>query len=375
MVLAMSWVSCSPLAVVPWDGRYKKTKEDSRDLLQQSRKWVAEYGRAKSRDRLTMALARQDDSKGFLERRLIKTNQEKDYVFPKSLATLPREERGKIGVYFVLGFNQDKGRSPPLIREAVRHMTAQGYQAKFIDVASRQTAQNDAKVIAETLAGELPKVDKAMLLGFSRGGTDLVHFWLGPANNLPVDELAKIKIWANFAGVLRGSEVARWGAAGNDPLAWGFRCFLNWREGAPRTTAEDLASIGYDPWFYPHRGFPIVMTKKLTVINFVSIPDGEDGWPVDDKHFKILATTAANQARVVGPCDGLVESAAAILPPRTGLEQWIVRVRGSHSLLGGKYLNGNEVAPCFHQGHQARLKSGNQLLDDFMRALPRSLMK
>jgi len=362
------------MAAVPWESQLRQQANDPHDLLQKSRQWTVKHGRSESRDRLTKALTKQDQSNGFIERRLLKTNKEKNYIYPKSLATMPLAERKRTGVYFVLGFNQDKGRSPPIIRETVEHMQKQGFRARFIDVASRQTAQNDAKVIAKALAKELPKVDRAMLLGFSRGGTDLVHFWLGPAHDLPAKELSKIHLWANFAGVLRGSEVARWGAMGTDPLAWGFRAFLNWREAAPRTSAEDLASIGFDQWRYPSRGFPESVRKKITVVNFVSIPDGEDGWPVDDKHFKLLASTAADQERVIGPCDGLVETAAAILPPHTGIRQWIVRVKGSHSLLGGNYMNGNPVSPLYHQGQRNRLQSGCQLLDDFLRAVPKSVM-
>lgn len=362
------------MSALPWESKLQKSTNDPHDLLQKSRQWVVDHGRAESRDRLTKALTKQDQSNGNIERRLLKTNKEKSYIYPKSLATMPLAERNKTGVYFVLGFNQDRGRSPPIIREAVKHMKQQGFRARFIDVAPRQTAENDASAIARELARDLPNVDRAILLGFSRGGTDLVHFWLGPAHDLPARELTKIRLWANFAGVLRGSEVARWGATGHDPTAWGFRCFLNWREVAPRTSAEDLASIGFDPWAYATRGFPKLVRKKITVVNFVSIPDGADGWPVEDKHFKFLASAAARQERVIGPCDGLVESAAAVLPPHTGIRQWIVRVKGSHSLVGGRYMNDSPVSSLYHQGHKGRLQSGTQLLDDFLRAIPKSVM-
>ncbi|MBK1830880.1 hypothetical protein JIN77_09095 [Verrucomicrobiaceae bacterium R5-34] len=376
-VFCCGWLlaSCSPMDTVPGESKAQHPTAASHDLLAQSRQWVTAVGRPQARDQLSKALARQDQSDGQLERRLFKTNAEKDYIFPESLATMPRAERNKTGVYFVLGFNQDKGRSPPIIRRTVQHMNDLGFRAKFIDVASRQTADNDASVIAKALRQELPKVERAMLLGFSRGSTDLVHFWHGPAHDIPAEELRKIRLWANFAGVLRGSEVARWGALGHDPLAWGFRCFLNWREGAPRTSSADLASIGYDKWQYPGRGFPEAVRDDITVINFVSLPDGTDGWPEEDRHFKWLASTAARQGRVIGPCDGLVESAASILPPQTGIEQWIVRVHGSHSLLGGRYMNGKPVAARYHEGQKNRLQSGVTLLDDFVRAVPKSSLE
>ncbi|MBT8036993.1 MAG: hypothetical protein KJO21_05565 [Verrucomicrobiae bacterium] len=244
---------------------------------------------------------------------------------------------------------------------------------------SRKTAQEDSLLVAQTLRDELPRVDKAVLLGFSRGSADIVHFWHGPAHHIPPRELTKIKIWANFAGVMRGSEVARWGAVGKNPLAWVFRSYINWRERKPKMSPLDLASIGYDHWAYPGNGFPESVRKKIQVINFVIIPDGSDGWSVLDPHFNYIARHAAAEGqqwgRVMGPCDGLVESAASILPPRTGIKQWIVRVKGSHLMLGGRYLNGRPVASKYFQESDARLESGAQMMDDFLRAVPKSLLK
>lgn len=306
-------------------------------------------------------------------------NADKSYVFPGSVATIPRAERSKIGVYFVLGFNQHKGRSGPIIRRTVEQVCALGYRARLIDVGSRRTAQEDALLIADVLRQDLPHVDKAVLLGFSRGSADIVHFWLGPAHQLPASELAKIKIWANFAGVIRGSEVARWGAVGETPLAWVLRFVINLRELNLRMLPIDLASISYDRWAHPGRRFPESVRKNILVINFVVIPDGSDGWAGLDPEFKFLARNAAEEAvqqgRVIGPCDGFVESAASILPPHTGIKQWIVRVKGNHLILGGNYCNGRLVAPKYHQGRAARLESGGQMMDDFLRALPKSLLE
>ncbi len=370
---------CAPMLGIPWEVSLREAGHDRSDLLQQSRRWVASAGRVDARDRLSKQLPVQDEAGGFLEARIMATNADKSYVFPGSVATIPRAERSRIGIYFVLGFNQHKGRSGPIIHRTVEQMCALGYRARLIDVGSRRTAQEDAVLLANALRQDLPHVDKAVLLGFSRGSTDIVHFWLGPAHQLPASELAKIKIWANFAGVIRGSEVARWGAVGETPLAWVLRFVINLRELNLRMLPIDLASISYDRWAYPRGRFPESVKKNIQVINFVVIPDGPDGWAQFDPEFKILARNAAEegckQGRVMGPCDGLVESAASILPPRTGIKQWIVRVKGNHLILGGCYFNGRPVASKYHQGRAARLESGGQMMDDLLRALPKSLLR
>ncbi|MGB1259559.1 MAG: hypothetical protein ACPG6P_05935 [Akkermansiaceae bacterium] len=349
-------------------------KESKEDLLHQARYWVTTEGRAAARDRLAEAIEKQDSSGGGFEQRVITANGDKTKVFANSLATLSPDERKKIGVYFVLGYNQNRGKSPPIIMKTAEHVRQLGYRAKYIDMAPRQTAQQDAERIAQVLREDLPKVDRAILVGFSKGSTDLVHFWLDQAHQLPKAELKKIKLWVNFAGGLRGSAIARWGAVGNDPMAWGFRCFLNWREGEPSLKQDDLVSIGHDQWAKTGAKLPKGVRGQLTVINYVSLPDGKDGWATMDQHVNLLGRSAVKEFPHIGPCDGLMETASSILPPNTGLRQWVVRVYGSHSLPGGKYPNGKYVASKYHQGGRARLQSGAQLMDDFLRAAPKSLV-
>ena len=367
--------SCAPLSSVPWEAGLRDTSEDKNDLLHQSRKWVTEYGRAEAADLLEEALADQDESQGLMESRMLATNNEKSLVYPNSLHTIPMEDRKRVAIYFVLGLRQDRGRAAPIIKRAVEHMQQRGFRAQFIDVVPRKTAQEHALLVAESLKEDLPHVDKAVLIGFSRGSADLVHFWLGPSRIIPESDLAKIKVWVNFTGVIRGSAVARWMAVGKEPTAWVFRWCLNMLNMTPRSSMIDLASIGYDRWAAPGNKLPGSVRQHLNVINFVSIPDGTNGWPSKDPYKSILAVNATKHGPVLGPCDGLVESAATVLPPNTEIKQWIVRVKGSHIILSGKYLNGNMVASKYHQGRKARLESGSQLMDDFLRAMPRSLLK
>lgn len=367
--------SCAPLSSVPWEAGLRDTSRDKNDLLHQSRRWVTECGRTEAADRLEKALVDQDESQGLMESRMLATNGDKSLVFSNSLYTIPMEERKRIGVYFVLGLHQDRGRAGPLIKRASEHMKQLGFRAQFIDVAPRKTAQEDAVLVAAWLKKDLPHVDKAVLIGFSRGSTDLVHFWFGPSRTIPESDLKKIKVWVNFAGVVRGSAVARWVAMGKGPAAWVFRWYLNMLNMTPRASMRDVASIGYDRWAAPGNKLPRAVRRHLNVINFVAIPDGADGWSSKDPYNNILALNAAKQGPMIGPCDGMVESAASVFPPHSGIKQSIIRVKGAHLILSGEYLNGSMVASKYHQGRKARLDSGGQLMDDFLRAMPRSLLK
>jgi len=247
-----------------------------------------------------------------------------------------------------------------------------GFRAVVLEVPGRMTAEQDAAMVREFLAAELPQVERAILVGFSKGAADLVEFWLGQAHSLPPKQLRKIRLWVNFAGVLRGSEVARWLATDPGLRAALVRALVNQASGSPRARFDDLASIDTDPWLATPRALPRHRAPDLLGINVVVLPEGPTGWSELDPLFELLGRQAAMGSRPISPCDGLVESAASVLPPNAGLPQWVVRVRGSHALLDGRYPNGSQVAPGYSKKGEARLESGGELMDDFLRALPQS---
>jgi hypothetical protein len=51
-----------------------------------------------------------------------------------------------------------------------------------------------------------------------------------------------------------------------------------------------------------------------------------------------------------------------------------VRIKGSHALLDGHYLNGGAVCRRYHAKGDERWKGGEELMDDFLRALPKSAL-
>jgi hypothetical protein len=70
--------------------------------------------------------------------------------------------------------------------------------------------------------------------------------------------------------------------------------------------------------------------------------------------------------------DGLVESAASILPPGTGIKQGIIPVFGPHAIALGWYNDELRVAPKTMAGVTDRVEpaAGEEMLSAIFRAIP-----
>ena len=155
------------------------------DLLIEARKWTEEEGRVAACKRVAEELAKFDDSDGMFEQRLMRTNGNKSFSYMDSVARMPVSQRQRTGIYIILGFNQDSGRSPPIIRRAAERLAEKGFRARVLEVPGRKTVSENAVMVRAFLETELPNVDRAMLIGFSKGSADLVEFWLEEAAKLP----------------------------------------------------------------------------------------------------------------------------------------------------------------------------------------------
>lgn len=349
--------------------------EKKDDLLIAARQWAVESGKATARDKLEKAMVSQDDGRNFFEQRIWKVNEDKKYVYPDAAEHLTEWQRSRTGVYFVLGYQKDQGDSPPIIRAVAEELRHQGFHALAIETEERKSADESAQEIAQLLSGDLKNVDRAMLIGFSKGAYDIVRFLTGPSENLSGRDQKKLRLVVNFSGVLRGSCVADWAAHDHYIGAYAFRAYLNIRSGSLLRNFDDVSSIADDPWQNPSMPSLREHAPNLKyVINYPALPEGEDGFTHKDWLFHRLARSCESPKRHPGPYDGLVESAASILPPDVGVPQWIVRVRGSHSLLDGEYLNGGIVSSSYYKGEKGRVHSGIELMDDMMRALPKSAL-
>ena len=342
------------------------------DLVPLGRIWRGEEGLAAARDHLAQALVQSSDDDGALERRILRTHDDKTLVFPGSLATLGMSQRRRTGFFFVLGYRPQRVRSERVIREAVEDLRARGWHARMVDVGRHRTTREDASALQDLLEKELPHVDRAVLVGFSKGGADCMEWFAGPAAGLPARERAKITLFLSFAGALRGSSVAEWIADDPGLAAHAVRGLIRLREPEGGDPVAESRSMGGDPWAGDRLKPLRTLAPHLQAVGFVAIPDGADGYPASDPRMGMLGRLAGTSRRTLGPNDGMVESAAEILPAEAGVPQRIVRVFGSHSVLDSRYADGSRVARDYRLDAkgEAHWKSGRELLDDLLRALP-----
>jgi hypothetical protein len=346
------------------------------DLLHAARAWRAEAGLATARDRLAHALAARDASGGALERALAAIQRDPGHVPPASLAALPAGLRRRSGIFLVLGYRQDGGGSAEIVRHTAATLARAGWQARLIPLPAWGTADQDAAAIQDCLARELPALDRAMVVGFSKGGHDWIHWLAGPASALPLREREKIRLWVQFAGALRGSPISTWIAENPGPGAALFRGVLNLSAKGTRESFADLSGLGEDPWARPPTPPALqAILPRASAIHFVALPNGLDGHATRHGLFSALSRAVAKADPMLGPNDGLVESAAQILPPGDPTPQTIVRVFGSHALLDGRYaIGGRRVARSYDPPRPGWQCAGDHLLDDLMRALPRTAL-
>ena len=345
------------------------------DLVAEAREWRKEHGLVEARERLDARLLEIDDGNGWFEKRIWKTNADKSFVYPDSMAMFDPARRSEVGIFLMLGFRQTGNRSPAIVARVAEHLKQQGWHAELIAVPNRGSATENAVLIQRFVEAELPKVKRAVMVGFSKGGYDLIEWMKNHGGDLPERERNKIRLVVNFAGALRGSSVAAWGANDTKFAGGAFRTLLALQAFDGADGCQDLASISGDPWYGAENWRPRSVLPKMRALQYVVLPEGPDGRTENDALFGAIGKLAEKHFDgQTGPLDGLVETAAQVYPKRVGVPQWIVRVRGSHATLDGRYANGAVVSRDYALGGEARLQSGRELMDDFLRAVPRQAL-
>src|ERR1700686_4705427 len=333
------WVGAIALLVLP--AQILSAETNKPDLLTQTRGWRQDHGLAAARDKLLAALPREDSSKGDFERRIWATNADKDRFWPDSAAQCSAAERSRTGIFIVLGYRQRTGRSQRIVRHVANKLQENGWHAQLIDVPEWSASEaDDVAAIDKTIVRELPKVDRAILVGFSKGGWDWINWFHGPAMNLPAEERGKIRLLVDFAAILPGSAIAG-GAADDRGLdARLFRSVMLVRFRSKGATPKYLRSLSQDPWSQQDPPALRSVAPQLRAIEYVAVAEGADGYPHANGFFHWVSQRSTQRQRWMGPVDGMAESAAELLPARENIPAWIVRIKGSHALLDGHYLNG-----------------------------------
>lgn len=341
-----------------------------KDLVLQARQWRQAKGMAAARDELTMALGKLDSGRGFMEKRLWRTNADKAFSFPGSLDRMPVAKRGRTGIFFLPGFDPHTGDSLRVIQQAVDVLQAQGWRALLVPVPLHLTPRQDAAAVQAVLAEQLPLVDQVILVGFSKGGLDWMHWFAEQGRNLPEPERSKIRLMLTFAGALRGSAMASWLTTADGRVAWTTRAFTRIFDPHGKKKLEELKSISADPWAGPLKPRMRELTPGIRLVSLVAIPEGKCGRTEIHRGFCLLSFLVSAHWCWLGPLDGMTETASQVLPPEAGVSQHIVRVQGSHALLDGRYLNGGIVSKIYLARGSDHWRGGEELLDDLLRALP-----
>jgi hypothetical protein len=326
-----------------------------------------------ARDAVASEMRRLDAHGGRLEKAVQRAAADHDYAVPAALAGLAREDRARTGIYLVLGYRPRVARSERIIREVAEGLRRDGWRAMVVDVPDHGTTRDDAEAVHRTLAAELPQVHRAIAVGFSKGGCDWIHWFAGPAGGLPAEERAKLRLFISFAGALRGSTVAGWTAEGDSLTARALRTGWRLKDRADaRAVIAEARSLAPDPWATRDDLVLRRVSPRLRAVCVAVIPDGEDGHPSTDLRFRLLSRFAARDNPVCGPGDGLVESAAQVLPASAGVPQEVVRVFGSHAVLDGRYGDGTPVSRRYGSDGPGHWESGRDLMEALLRALPKS---
>ena len=177
-----------------------------------------------------------------------------------------------------------------------------------------------------------------------------------------------------LSGVVRSSFVAEYLASSNRLTAVGVRNFL--RATGKGQILNGIESLSIDPW----QGHDPQKIKRLFPalkwMSFPSLPEAKTALTDLSLWAGFLRSPVHSWTTIASPSDGLVETAASILPPDTGLHEIIIPIHGPHEMALGSYAPGVRLAPLA-QGDiydQVIPDAGPEILSALFRALPKSLI-
>jgi hypothetical protein len=112
-----------------------------------------------------------------------------------------------------------------------------------------------------------------------------------------------------------------------------------------------------------------------TWVGMSAFAEGPFGEVVGDTQFKKADQVFPSSTYLVGNLDGVMEVGSSMLPPDLGMNQWIVRLYGSHHCFDGWYNNGTKVTSTYKAdlADDEFYKPGYQIMDNYLRALPAAL--
>jgi hypothetical protein len=376
-ILAL-WVS-----VLTSCSSYSPDRYDSAEIIQSSA--LLKEARLVTRDRGLLAarelveggLARTDESGGEMERRIVRTTGDATLVLPDSLAALPEAKRKRIAIVIVPGTQVVSGKSSAtrdVLRNASGMVKEMGFSTYFIDTPPRGGVSENAVQVAAQIAPIFATVDHVVLIMLSKGAHDVISYLQDHAMELPPAHRRKIDLVISLVGTVQGSVVADYFANGNRPIPVATRMSLALQ--GQRNQIRMLETIAASPWRAGDASRMREAFPDLTWLSLAMIPDGKNGRITERLWSPFVRWCIYQNSPYYSPADGLVETAASVLPDEVDFPEWIVPAYGSHAMANGHYADGTPVAPKTRNPGDESLnpESGGEVMSAYLRALPTSLL-
>ncbi|UXR64998.1 hypothetical protein EZJ49_01880 [Bdellovibrio bacteriovorus] len=364
--------SCGKAIVSPLPTHY--SPEGELDLLKYARHVAYYNGLAVSRDVFVNLIRDKDASKGEMRKRIIETTRNTNKTYPNSLATIRKDQRKDIGVYLVLGIGGEKSKNAALIQRAAEELRRMGFTSEMLMVDAELGSDYNAVMLKEMLAQRLPRLKKVVLVAASKGVADFITFFLNHGESLSLREREKVKLMVSLAGVIRPSFVANYVMESKGVIPKFVKTTLTV---TGRTeTKKGISSLAENPWEgHDPKGIKNLF-PNMKWLSMPAVPEGLDGVTHRSLWEGFLKTPSYRYAEEASPMDGLVESAASVLPPDTGLQELIVPIYGPHAMALGYYTANLKVAPNAHRDTVDKVvpEAGAEMLSAIFRALPVSLV-
>lgn len=348
-------------------------------LLARVRETTRREGLADAKAELVAGLKREDQSRGRLEDRVIRTTADPERVFPDALASLSPEKRARTAIVIVPGTRAGNPRTKDRTRECLRGAAdaarEMGFATWFIETEPRGTVEENARFISGQMREAFAGSDSVILVMLSKGAHDVIRYLREDGVDLPAGDRAKLAVVLSLAGTVQGSVVADWMAHSPRPVPAFTRQWL--RLSGQEEAIAMLEDISRSPWENGAASLIGSRFPRATWVSIAMVPDGADGRITERLWSPRVRGRVERTAPAYSPSDGLVESAASVLPDDVSMPEWIVTGYGSHAMPNGTYRDGTRIAPRTTRPGRERLRpeSGAEIMSAYLRALPTSLLR
>jgi hypothetical protein len=349
--------------------------QSKKSLLDFTRELKMKKGLAYSRNFLYFAFKKRDFDRGLVERRLISVANQPEVSYVDSLRNIPEEDRKKYGVYFLLGILGEKGPNAELVKKASDEVAAMGFNSEVL----KATPDKSSQVNAEKIRGQMKdilsngEIEKVVIVGVSKGVSDFLYYFYNFAQtDLDALERQKVELFISLAGVVTHSEIASWLTHGRSLRARTLRTAVRMQG-----LSDGVSSLSNSFWEEDDLGKVNRLFPKMEWISVVALPEGNDGFTHIARSSATLLNAGTNKDYdEIGPTDGMVESAAQVLPAGTGIEETIIPVFGPHGMSKARLSDGSPLSvSSLSPETQVTNKepnpvSGSEMIDLFFKAIP-----